>query len=164
MQRLHRVKNIFHAAERLAPLTNRGDELRVLTFQSGFVHGDPGRVDLLSVTVSQLIVARDVGPTVANVAERRPLRTLAVEGQSDATQRPTRHGHGNADIHRRLHLWVIRPLDHIQILRDFAGYIERRIHAMAGVVPKQIVFPVARLPFQVDVRPSIEATLHHQVI
>src|SRR6187401_2918556 len=81
VERLHRGQDLRDARLRLALLLDRRDELAVLQLDAVHRHGHSRQIDLLVLAVEEIVVARDVGAVVADVAEERALRAVVDERQ-----------------------------------------------------------------------------------
>src|SRR5574337_2010932 len=75
-------QHLGDAAVGLAAFADRGEELAVLQLDAVHADVDLGDVDLLVLAVEQVIVARDVGRAVADVAEERAQRPVVVEAET----------------------------------------------------------------------------------
>src|SRR5262245_65507093 len=73
IERLHRGQHLRDARLRLAILADRRDELAILELDAVHRHRDLRQVDLLVLAVEEVVVARDVGAVVADVAEERAM-------------------------------------------------------------------------------------------
>src|SRR5688500_12904361 len=93
IERLHRRQYLRDARLRLALLADGCDELAILQLDAVHRHRDLGQVDLLVLAVEEIVVARDVGAVVADVAEERALRAIVVERQGERADGARRRSH-----------------------------------------------------------------------
>src|SRR5690606_27666858 len=81
------VDHLADRRVRLPALADRGDEPTVLPLDAVHADGDVRDVDLLLLAGEQIVVARDVGRRVADVAEERAERTVVVERERQGADR-----------------------------------------------------------------------------
>ena len=79
MQHLVAGQHLAYAAIGLAAFADGGDELAVLQFYAVHRHRDLVHVYTFFIAVEQIVLARDVGGAVTEVAEEGPQRADVVE-------------------------------------------------------------------------------------
>jgi hypothetical protein len=107
-------------------------------------------VDLLVLAVEQVVVARDVGAGVADVAEEGAQRPVVVEAEAQRADRAVGRLELDAHVHRDAQRRVDRALHGIGRTIGLRPDSEQ-VHRVRGVVPQQVVGPAARLAQRVHV-------------
>src|SRR5688500_11822572 len=98
------VEHLRDRAVRLASLADRGHELAVLQLDAVVRYRDARKVDRLFLARDEVVVARDVGAGVADVAEEGAERAVVVERQAERADRAglalelDRHVHRDAEL------------------------------------------------------------------
>ena len=111
MQHLITRQHLRHAGIRFPPFSDGRKKLAVLQFNAIHGHRHLGHIDFLVFAIEQVVVTRDIGRGVADIAKEGTQRTVIVKAQRQRTNRAVgslqlnAHVHGNAQhgMDRSLH-------------------------------------------------------------
>src|SRR5205823_4414047 len=97
--RFYYGKALMRNPQDLAALADGGDEFAILQLDAVHRHVHLRHVDLLFLAVEEVVVARDVGGAVADVAEERAERPVVVERQRQRADRAVLRLQLDAHVH-----------------------------------------------------------------
>jgi hypothetical protein len=164
VQGFHRRQHLLNARVRLAPVPDCADELAVLQLDTVHRNRHTGQIDWILLAVDEVVVPRNVGAVVADIAEKSALRTVVIERQRQRAGSTARYCHLDAHVHGDAELRMQRPLHGMDIARRLARLVLEQIDGVAGVMPEQMIGPASRLAFEIDVLAPEEESLHNQVL
>ena len=103
------------------------------------------------MAVIEVVIARDIGVVVADIAEEGAKRPVIVEGQRQRAQLAACRLHDDRHVHRDAKLWMHGALDAVNLGHHFAGLVHEQVDGVAGMVPQKMVGPASWTAIRADV-------------
>ena len=112
------------------------------------------------MAVIEVVIARDVGVVITDIAEEGAERPVVVERQRQRAQLAACRLHDDRHVHRDAEVRVHGTLDAVNLRDHFAGLVHEQVDGMAGMVPQEMIGPASWAAVRADVLAAEEIGLN----